>query len=484
MKPGDKQMRIKPALFVLAAWMVLGLSGCFSVGPDYVRPDTPVNSNWNTKLADHSAGGDAQSLEGWWTVFSDPMLSGLIEKAQKNNPDLKKAQARIREARARRGVAVAGFFPTVNASGSATWSRSSEDTGGGTTSELYSAGFDAAWELDIFGGVRRSVEASQANLEASVEDRRDVLVSLLSEVALNYVDVRIYQSRLAVAEANLKSQEETHQLTLWRNQAGLSDELAVKQARLNLESTRSKIPALKTGLEEAKNRIAVLLGEQPGKVSGELAAPRPIPVASGNITAGVPADILRRRPDIRKAERDLASQTAKVGVATADLYPKFKISGTLGVDALSLGNLFLSGSRSYGFGPTITIPIFAGGSIRQNIEVQSAVGEQYLIAYESAVLNALEEVENALVAYEQEQLRRRALADAADAAKEAARLAKIKYESGLTDFTNVLDTERSLLSAEDELAQSEGTVTANLIRLYKALGGGWTAAADDSKQQK
>ena len=482
MKFRRKSGSIISVLPVLAGLFVTQFSGCFSVGPDYVRPDSPVSQSWNTKLAVNSSGGESQSPEHWWTAFHDDKLSGLIERASGANLDLKKAQARIREARARRGIAAAGYFPTVNASGSATRSRTSEDIGGGATGDLYSAGFDASWELDIFGGVRRSVEASQANLEASVEDRRDVLVSLLSEVAINYVDVRVYQARLAVAEANLKSQEETHQLTLWRNQAGLSDELAVSQARLNLESTRSKIPSLRTGLEEAMNRIAVLLGEQPGHVHAELAGRQSVPVASGTMTAGVPADMLRRRPDIRKAERDLASQTAKVGVATADLYPKFKISGTLELDAASVGNLFVSGSRAYSFGPSISIPIFAGGSIRQNIEVQSAVQEQYLLAYESTVLNALKEVENALVAFKEEQAKKQALAAAAVAAKEAAGLAKIKYQSGLTDFTGVLDAERSLLSAEDELAQSEGTVTTNLIRLYKALGGGWTPAADDSKQ--
>jgi NodT family efflux transporter outer membrane factor (OMF) lipoprotein len=458
------------------------ISGCVTVGPDYVRPDITVYNNWNTqhKSDQNNKEMDAQTLAAWWSVLGDPKLSGLIERAAKDNLDLKKAQARIREARARRGVAKAAFFPTLDATGSASRSKSSEDTGSGSTSDLYAVGFDAAWELDIFGGVRRSVEAAQANLEASEEDRRDVLVSLLAEVALNYVDVRTYQARLAVAEANLKSQEETHQLTVWRYQAGLSDELAVQQARFNLENTRSKRPTLRTGLEEAINRIAVLLGEQPGKVHGELKNQEPIPVTLLNVAVGVPADVMRRRPDLRKAERDLASQTAKVGVATADLYPKFKLSGTIGFDALSIDNLFLSGSGTYGFGPSISLPIFTGGATRQNIEVQSALQEQYLIAYETAVLNALEEVENSLVAFAEEQSRRQSLFDATTAAKQADELAKTKYQAGLTDFSSVLDAERSLLSFEDELAQSEGKVTANLIRLYKALGGGWTSATNEN----
>jgi NodT family efflux transporter outer membrane factor (OMF) lipoprotein len=482
MKSPHRTTYIQSASSLFVVLLITIISGCVSVGPDYVRPDITVYNNWNTqhKSDQNNKELDAQTLAAWWRVLGDPKLSGLIERAAKDNLDLKKAQARVREARARRGVAKADFFPTLNATGSASQSRSSEDTGSGTISDLYTMGFDAAWELDIFGGVRRSVEAAQANLEASQEDQRAVLVSLLAEVAINYVDVRIYQARYAVAEANLKTQEETHQLTVWRNQAGLSDELAVQQARLNLENTRSKIPTLRTGLEEAMNRIAVLLGEQPGKVHGELKNQEPIPVTPLNVTVGVPADVMRRRPDVRKAERDLASQTAKVGVATADLYPKFKMSGTIGLNALSVGNLFLSGSRTYSFGPSITIPIFAGGSIRQNIEVQSAVQEQYLIAYETAVLNALEEVENALIAFAEEQSRRQSLLDATTAAKQAAELAKTKYQAGLTDFSNVLDAERSLLSFEDELAQSEGKVTANLIRLYKALGGGWISAANEN----
>jgi NodT family efflux transporter outer membrane factor (OMF) lipoprotein len=451
------------------------------VGPGYVRPEVPVYKDWHTQLngALNTKEMDAQTLAAWWTVLSDPKLSGLIERAATGNLDLKKARARVREARARRGVAKADLFPTLDATGNASRNRSSEETVSGMTSDLYAVGFDAAWELDIFGGIRRSVEAAEANLQASQEDWRDVLVSLFAEVALNYVDVRTYQVRLAVAEANLKTQDETHQLTVWRYQAGLSDELAVQQARYNLEDTRSKLPTLRTGLEEAMNRIAVLLGEQPGKVHGELKKREPIPVTPLNVAVGVPADVMRRRPDVRKAERDLAQQTAKVGVATADLYPKFKLSGSIGLEALSAGNLFSSGSTNYSFGPSISLPIFAGGAIRQNIEVQSALQEQYLIAYETAVLSTLEEVENALVAYAEEQYRRQALIDATMAAKQAVELAKSKYQAGLTDFSTVLDAARSLLSFEDGLAQSEGTVTSNLIRLYKALGGGWKSLASD-----
>jgi NodT family efflux transporter outer membrane factor (OMF) lipoprotein len=470
-----KCIRWLSSMFVLI--LITFISGCITVGPNYVRPDVEVSKAWKNQQGNN--GNNTEALAEWWNALGDPKLASLIERAEKGNLDLKKAQAKIREARARRGVAKAGFFPTLSATGSANRSKSSDDSGG-TTNDLYVAGFDASWELDIFGGVRRSVEATQANLEASREDRRDVLISLLAEVATNYVDVRTYQARLAVAEANLKSQEETHQLTVWLYQAGLSDDLVVQQARYNLENTRSNIPTLRIGLEEAMNRIAVLLGEQPGKIHEELTKRERIPVTPLNIAVGVPADVLRRRPDIRKAERNLASQTAAVGVAVADIYPKFTLSGTIGLEALSTGNLFSSGSRTYSFGPSTTIPLFAGGSIRQNIEVQSALQEQYLIAYETTVLNALEEVENALTAYAEEQHRKQTLTDAAAAAKQASELAKNKYQSGLIAFSDVLDAQRSLLSFEDELAKSEGTLTTNLISLYKTLGGGWESAVNNN----
>jgi NodT family efflux transporter outer membrane factor (OMF) lipoprotein len=443
-----------------------------------------VSNDWHTQLKGDLTTGemDPQALAAWWTTLNDPELSSLIDRAVLSNLDLKKALARVREARARRGMAKADLFPTLDATGSATWSRSSKDTGTGKTSDLYAASFDAGWELDIFGGVRRSVEAAEADLRASQEDLRDVLVSLLAEVALNYVEARTFQARLAFAEANLEAQNETHQLTLWRYQAGLSDELAVQQARYNLENTRSQIPTLRTGLEEAMNRIAVLLGERPGKVHEEVEKQVPIPVTSLKVAVGVPADVLRRRPDVRKAERQLAAQTARIGVATADLYPKFTLSGSIGLEALSLSNPSSSSTWTLSGGPRITWAIFKAGAIRQNIEVQSALQEQYLIAYEAAVLSALEEVENALVAYAEEQQRRQSLSEATQAAQKAVELAQHKYQAGLTDFSNVLDAERSLLSFQDQLAQSDGTVTSNLVRLYKALGGGWTSLAPDDKK--
>ena len=465
--------------FSILPAVVIGLilSGCVSVGPDYtkVEPDAPIK--WHTELAGGLTTEDFQpeTLARWWAALNDPELESLVERAIKGNLDLKNARARIREARALRGISRADLFPTLDAGGSATKSRSSENSGTGKEIKLYSAAFDAGWELDIFGGTRRAIEAAQADLEATQEDLHDVLVSLLAEVALNYVEVRTCQARLAVTETNIKSQEETYELNRSRYQAGIIDNLAVQQSLYNLENTRSQIPTLQTGLEAAKNRLAVLLGKKPGEVHQELAEKKPIPMLPVTVAVGIPAETLRHRPDIRRAERNLAALTARIGVATADLYPKFRLLGTIGLESISTGDFLESASKTWSIGPGISWNIFHGGVIRQNIKVQSALQEQALIQYESAVLKAQEEVENVLVAYAKEQRRRESLARATDAAKRAVLLARDQYQAGLVDFSNVLIAQRSLLSFQDELARSEGAVVSNMVRLYKALGGGWNS---------
>ncbi len=476
-------VRVVPLFLIMAIGFIL--TGCAAVGPDYSTPETEISQNWHSPLKGGLAeeAMDPNVLASWWTTLNDAQLSSLIERSVAGNLDLKRAQSRVIEARARRGIANADMFPTLNVSGSDTWTRSSKETGTGKTNQLYAAGFDAGWEMDIFGGVRRSVEAAQANLQANEEDLRDVLVSLLGEVALNYIELRTFQARLAAVMESIDTQNETYQLTQWRYQAGLGDELAVQQARYTLESTSAQIPNLHTNLEGSMNRIAVLLGEQPGKVHDELKKNEPIPVPSSNTTVGVPAEMLRRRPDVRRAERELAAQTARVGVATADLYPKFSLSGSIGIEARSFDKLASNASSSDDWflsgGPRISWPIFTGGAIRQNIKVQSALQEQALIQYESTILVAMEDVENTLVSYANEQTRMANLREATKAAQTAAELAQIKYQSGLTDFSDVLDAQRSLLLFQEQLAQSEGNLSSNLIRLYKALGGGWTSFASE-----
>ena len=462
--------------------LLLLLAGCATVGPDYAPPEVSASAQWAAALG----GGmtpqqtDSQTLAHWWTTLNDPILSSLIERAVAGNLDLKGARARVREARARRGITEADRFPTIDATGSARSSRSSEETGGGGERKLYAAGFDATWELDLFGGKQRALDAAEAGLQASEEDLRDVLVSLLAEVALNYVEVRSFQTQLSIAEVNLDAQEETHNLTQWRFQAGLTTQLDVEQAKYSLEQTRARIPVLQTGLVQAKNRLALLLGQQPGFLEEALGARRAIPSTPLEVAVGVPADVLRQRPDVRRAERQLAAQTAQVGVATADLYPKLSLLGSIGLEALSLGNLFSAGSRTHSIGPTVAWPVFDAGAIRSNIKVQSALQEQALSKYEAAVLTALEEVENAIVAYADEQQRRQSLSEAAQAAQHAVDLAQIQYSSGVIDFSNVLLAQRSLFALQDQLAVSESEVTSNLISLYKALGGGWTSLVPDN----
>lgn len=462
---------------LVTIFFVLMLHGCSAVGPDYKSPDIAAPDLWSSELRRgvSAAEPEAQTLAQWWTTLGDPDLSALMERAVTGNLDLKIAQARVREARARRGIAEAGLLPSLNFGGSATVSRGSEDTGSGRRRELYRTGFDASWEVDVFGGVRRSIEAAQGELEASAADYQDVLVSLLAEVALNYVETRTFQTQLQVAEENLKAQAETLQLTEWRFAAGLVSSLDVEQAKTNLENTRSQLPRLRSNIEAAKNRLAVLLGEFPGTLEAQLAAGKPIPEAPLEVAVGVPAEALRRRPDVRRAERQLAAQTARIGVATADLYPKFALPGTIGLEALSANHLFSTANRAWSLVGSFAWIVFKGGAIRQNIEVQNALQEQALKQYEATILAALEEVEDSLVAYAEEQERRDTLTEATQAAQRAAELAREQYASGLIDFQTVLDAERTVLSFQDQVAQSKGQVTSNVISLYKALGGGWTA---------
>lgn len=447
---------------------------CAPVGPDFQPPELQAPASWHSEPA---AGLSSESLDHdilarWWETFGDPVLSDLIGQAVAGNLDLQLARARLYEARARVGGARAGKFPTLSATGSASRSHSQDQS-----RNLFAAGFDAGWELDIFGGVRRSLEASQADLAAGVEDLRDILVSLLAEVATNYLEARTYQARLAAAAENLQAQEETFQLADWRYQAGLSDELAVQQARYNRASTRAQIPILRTGLEGSLNRLALLTGAEPGRLHELLKEAATIPNPPVTVAVGVPAETLRQRPDLRRAERQLAAATARIGVAVSDLYPKFRLGGSIGVESVDSADILAQGGRSWHYGPSFSWPLFAGGQILSNIEVQSALQEQRLLQYRSVVLAALAEVENALTAYVEEQRRHQALAEAAQAAKAAAGLARDKYRAGLQDFSTVLDAQRSQLSFADQLAQSRGAVSSDLVRLYKALGGGWQALA-------
>ena len=458
--------------------LALLLTGCAAVGPDYTKPATQVPAAWTNATGTTPAITADTHLATWWNTLGDPTLTRLVENAMASSPDLRTAQARLREARARRALAGAQALPTLTASADAGASKSSGKAGTGTSSDHYSAGFDASWEADLFGGIRRGEEAAQADLEASAADLDAARVSLAAEVALNYVELRAAQARLEIARANLASQSETLQLTDWRAQAGLATSLEVEQARANVEQTRAQIPSLETARVEAGNRLAVLLGQTPGSLGKELAARAPLPILPEQVAVGIPAQALARRPDVRAAERRLAAETARVGVAEAARYPGLSLSASLGLEALNPADLLTRSALAHSLLARLAGTVFDGGRLRQQVEIQNAVQERALVAYESAVLTALEETENTLAALANSRLREAALKEAVEAARNAALLARHRYTAGSVDFQTVLTTERTLLSTEDSLATARAESVSALIRLYKVLGGGWPSSSE------
>ncbi len=462
------------------------LCGC-AVGPDYRTPELPAVDTWHATHASNTtlAAGDDATLASWWTVLNDPLLNELIDAALKDNKSVEQALARVREARARRNIAAAPLFPGIGASASARdtqRTRSVDDFTGGdaegrplsVSGESYNAGIDASWELDLFGGRRRALDASRANFQASEAELRDVLITLLGDVALSYVNVRTTQSRLAFVERNLESQRELVDITGWRAEAGLATVLDVEQARSTYAQTLAQIPSLESALQAAMSRLSVLTGREPGALHERLLERRAIPTAPRDAVTSVPAEVLRRRPDLRSAERRLAAQTAQVGVATAALYPSLSLGGSFGLSSGTASDLFSSATETTSYGASLNIPIFRAGALRQQVVAQNALVDQALASYEAVVLAILEEVENALTQWANEQRRYEALVQAAEAAQLANELALVQYNSGLVDFQTVLNADRQLVSTQDALAVSNGELTSNLIRLYKAFGGGWS----------
>lgn len=469
------------------ALLLAALVGC-TVGPDYTTPATSAPDGFSALTRQPNVESKLESspaqLAGWWKHLGDPTLDSLIERAINGNLDLKIATYRVREARAARGVVASRNLPDVNAAASYDRSRQSENISafqGGNFqqdadgTDLYQAGFDAFWELDVFGGIRRGVEAADADVQASLEARRDVLISLLAEVALNYVEVRSFQKRTEIAIENVRIQQDSLSLSTARFEAGVVSELDVAQAKAQVESGKAAIPPLNSAYHGAVHRLGVLLGMPPTALLAELESPAPIPSVPPSVAVGTPADLLRRRADIRRAEREVAAQTARVGVATADLYPKFTLVGSFGFQSAQFSDMFDMDSRAWSVGPGIRWSAFNGGRVRSLIAVQDARMEQAILAYEQTVLSSLEETENAATRYSQEQARRDALRESVSANRRAVELANFLYTSGVKDFLNVLVSQRALFDSEEQLAQSEQSVASNLIALYKSLGGGWEA---------
>jgi NodT family efflux transporter outer membrane factor (OMF) lipoprotein len=466
----------KMILLTLCGLMFLP-SGCM-VGPNYKPPQTSVPSAWTGTAGQTTA---AMDLVHWWTQFNDPNLISLIDRAVKSNLDLKQAESRLRQARAARKVVSAGLWPTIDATGSYTRSQSA----GGARNDLWKSGLDAVWEIDIFGGVRRNVEAAESDIKAAIEDQRDVLVTLCGEVALNYIELRGYQQEIVISQNNLKAQQHTAELTRQRFNSGLVSALDVANGDAQVGTTASQIPVLETSAQQTIYNLSVLLGLEPAALLAELSPVSTIPATPSTLPAELPSDLLRRRPDIRRAEAKIHAATARIGVATADLFPKFNLTGSAGYQtSTSFDGMVNSRYGLWSVGPSIDWQIFNAGSVSANIEVKKALTEQALLTYQSAVLTALQDVENALVAYSKEQQRNKALEDTTAANRKAVDLATQLYSQGQTEFLSVLDAQRSLYASEDSLVQSTRNLSTDLVSLYKALGGGWEDKDPNAVQVK
>ena len=485
-----------PRKAALAFTAVLPVLLSCTAGPDYQPPQPSVPGAFYGAAEPPAPGAaslpvqDAAAAAAWWRLFRDPLLDALIERAVKSNLDLLQADTRIREARAVRILARAELFPRIDSgfdyrrsSGAAGVSGGPEgesligSAGGSGSRGQWQGGFDASWEIDLFGRVRRSVEASEADLAAAEEGRRAVLVSVTAEVARNYAELRGFQRELAVTEDNIVIQKKSVELSRQRHAAGFVGYLDVANAEAQVAATEAQVPLLDSSIKQAIYGISVLLGEAPAVLMAELSAARPIPVIPPEVPVGLPSALLRRRPDIRQAESALHAAVARIGVAEADLFPRFSLTAAAGLVSDQLKGIADPGHRYWSVLPAAAWPLFDAGRVRANIAISEAQAESALIAYRRAVLTALQEVERALVAYTREQQHGEALRRAVKANKTAVDLATTLYSQGQTDFLSVIVAKQALYQSEDALAQSERNTAVNLIALYKALGGGWQPEA-------
>lgn len=458
----------------VAVAVALFATACTSVGPDYVPSEPKLAPAWVQAREAGLVEGPVADAP-FWHAFADPLLTQLVEQALAANLDLRGAYARLASARALRGVAEAGAWPTLDGRGSYENRKESRNTPFGRfipRTDIHSIGVDAAWELDLWGRVRRSVEAAERDLDASDADVQGARLTVATEVVSTYVDLRAAQRRLAIAAANLALQEQTLGLVRARLDAGLVIERDVAQAATNVESTRSRLPMIEAEAIAAQHRLAVLLGRAPGDLPAEVAATGAMPTLPLQVAVGVPADLLRRRPDVRAAERRFAAEVARVGIAEADRYPRFSLVGSLGIAANSADGLFQNGSDGRSFGPSLRWSLFDGGRLKQRVRSLEASAEAAQIGWEQTVLLALEEAENAMTGFVRQQSRRASLQRAAAQARRAVELTQSQYRSGLSDFQSVIDSERTVAVVEDDLVGSEAAIAGSLVSIWKALGGG------------
>jgi NodT family efflux transporter outer membrane factor (OMF) lipoprotein len=486
---------------VYAAGAVLALGGC-TVGPNFQVPSWASPASWfaGPKEAvppEPSVPVAAPIDPNWWTLFNDGELTALERRVAAENLDVRVATTRLAESRAQLGQARASEFPTFDANGSFTREKASNlgqfaaapnplgadgrsgNSAGGLRSanlapfSVYQAGFDATWELDLWGGVRRSVESATASVQAAAEARRAALLSSLAEVARDYVALRGIQTQLHIARDNVHTAQQSLQLTQQREAGGVTTDLDVANASAQLRSVMAEIPRLEQQEAADINAVSLLLGQPPNTLRGELAEARPVPPVPPRVPIGVPSELARRRPDVMQAEAQLHAATATIGVAVAAFYPSVTLSGAIGLQALTPGHFFSFNAREYTAGPGITIPIFEGGQLKATLHLREAQQEEAAVNYQKTVLQAWHDVDNALTAYQTEQARRDQLVLAVAQNQRALGLAQSRYQQGVADFLTVLDAERSLLQTQQQLAESTTNVSQNLVALYKALGGGW-----------
>lgn len=486
---------------VFAAGAVLALGGC-TLGPNFQAPSWSSPASWfagpkETVPPEPSMPVAAPVDPDWWNLFHDAELTALERRVAAENLDVRAATTRLAESRAQLGVARASEFPSFNANGSYTRQKASNEgpfasnilaagaNGASGTNpgalktfklnpfDTYQVGFDATWEIDLWGSVKRSVESASASVEAAEEARRAALLSSLAEVARDYVALRGVQTQLRIARDNLQTAQQSLQLTQQRAEGGVTTDLDVANASAQVRTTAALIPGWEQQEAQQINALSLLLGQPPNALRAELAEAKPVPPVPPRVPVGLPSELARRRPDVAQAEAQLHAATATIGVAVAAFYPSVTLSGSVGLQALEPWHMFDLNSRIYGAGPGITIPIFQGGQLKATLQLREAQQEEAAVNYQKTVLQAWHDVDNALTAYQAEQARRDQLVLAVAQNQRALGLAQSRYQQGVADFLSVLDAERSLLSTQEQLADSTTTVSSNLVALYKALGGGW-----------
>ncbi|MBX3622467.1 MAG: efflux transporter outer membrane subunit [Rhizobacter sp.] len=471
-------MNFRPAALASCTALALALGGCASLtARQAVLPEVAVPAQWSASAPPGTPALQATSLAQWWQRFDDPLLSQLVTQALQANTSVRSAQAALAQARALRDVQSAQLGPNLGASASAQRSKSGDNAAVNT----YRTGFDASWEPDVFGGQRAGVSAADADAQASQASLADTQVSVAAEVAVAYLQLRGSQARLAIARRNLEAQQETLQITDWRVQAGLTTSLELSQARTATEQTRAQIPVLETSVAQTQHALAVLTGQPPTALQAQLDPAAAVPQPPADLALSIPAQTLRQRPDVRIAEQQISAALARVSQADAARYPSFQISGSVGLSALALSSLTGGGSVVSALLGSVSVPLFDGGAARAQVRSQEAALEKARVTYQAVVLNALQEVEDALVALRGDRERLARLQSASDAAERAALLATQRYKSGLVDFQTVLETQRSLLSTQDSVASTQAELSADHVRLYKALGGGWAPDTEGTR---